>query len=155
MTTQTRGAHAILAGVGRVAHPTHDDTAAQPEALAAVLARQRAAFMRQGPPSIADRRTSLKKLRGALLARRADFEAALEADFGHRSRHETAIMEMLVVTWGLDYLHKNLRRFMRPERRHVALPMRLARAYVEYQPLGAVGIVAPWNYPFSLALMPL
>ena len=44
---------------------------------------------------------------------------------------------------------------MRPERRHVALPMRLGRAHVEYQPLGVVGIVAPWNYPFSLALMPL
>ena len=52
----------------------------------------------------------------------------------------------------VDYLHKNLRRFMRPERRHVALPMRLARACVEYQPLGVIGIVAPWNYPFSLAL---
>ena len=64
-------------------------------------------------------------------------------------------MEMLALTWGIDYLHKHLRRFMRPERRHVALPMRFARAYVEYQPLGVVGIVAPWNYPFSLALMPL
>ena len=44
---------------------------------------------------------------------------------------------------------------MRRERRHVALPMRFGRARVEYQPLGVVGIVAPWNYPFSLALMPL
>jgi coniferyl-aldehyde dehydrogenase len=123
--------------------------------LSNLLARQRAAFLRHGPPSLAERRTNLKKLRAALLARRADFEAALDADFGHRSRHETAIMELLVVTWGLDYLYKNLRRFMRRERRHVALPMRLARAYVEHQPLGVVGIVAPWNYPFSLALMPL
>jgi coniferyl-aldehyde dehydrogenase len=125
------------------------------DTLSNLLARQRAAFLRHGPPSLAERRANLKKLRAALLTRRADFEAALDADFGHRSRHETAIMEMLVVTWGLDYLHKNLRRFMRPDRRHVALPMRLARAYVEYQPLGVVGIVAPWNYPFSLALMPL
>ncbi len=125
------------------------------ETLSTLLARQRAAFLQHGPPSLAERRTNLKKLRAALLARRADFEAALDADFGHRSRHETAIMEMLVVTWGLDYLHKNLRRFMRRERRHVALPMRFARSYVEYQPLGVVGIVAPWNYPFSLALMPL
>ena len=44
---------------------------------------------------------------------------------------------------------------MRRERRRVALPMRFARAYVEYQPLGVIGIVAPWNYPMSLALMPL
>ena len=57
--------------------------------------------------------------------------------------------------WGVDYLLKNLRRFMRPERRHVALPMQLARARVEYQPLGVIGIVAPWNYPLSLALTPL
>ena len=64
-------------------------------------------------------------------------------------------MEMLALTWGIDYLHRNLRRFMRRERRRVALPMRFARAHVEYQPLGVVGIVAPWNYPLSLALMPL
>ena len=120
-------------------------------ALSRLLARQRA-FLRHGPRLLAERRANLKKLRAALLARRVDFEAALDADFG-RSRHETGIMEMLVVTWGIDYLHKNLRRFMRPSAGAWRL-MRLARAHVEYQPLGVVGIVAPWNYPF-LALMPL
>jgi coniferyl-aldehyde dehydrogenase len=133
----------------------HDRTATRPEALPGLLARQRAAFLRDGPPSLAARRANLKKLRAAVLARKTDLEAALDADFGHRSRHETAIMEMLPLTWGIDYLHRNLRRFMRPERRQVALPMRFARAHVEYQPLGVVGIVSPWNYPFSLALMPL
>ena len=44
---------------------------------------------------------------------------------------------------------------MRPTRRHVALPFRFGSARIEYQPLGVVGIVAPWNYPVSLALMPL
>jgi coniferyl-aldehyde dehydrogenase len=156
MTTQLLDANATLNAAGRVVRqPTHETAGTRAEALSGMLARQRAAFLQHGPPSLAERRSSLKKLHAPLLARRADFEAALDADFGHRSRHETAIMEMLVVTWGLDYLHKNLRRFMRRERRHVALPMRLARAYVEYQPLGVVGIVAPWNYPFSLALMPL
>jgi coniferyl-aldehyde dehydrogenase len=127
----------------------------RPDALAGLLARQREAVLRDGPPSLAQRRANLSKLRAAVLDRRADFEAALIADFGHRSKHETGIMEMLVFTWGIDYLHRNLRRFMRSERRHVALPMRLGSARVEYQPLGVVGIVAPWNYPFSLALTPL
>jgi coniferyl-aldehyde dehydrogenase len=156
MTTQALDANTILTVAGRVVHqPTQEGTATRPEALSRLLARQRAAFLQNGSPSLAERRANLKKLRAGLLARRADFEAALDADFGHRSRHETALMELLVVTWGIDYLHRNLRRFMRRERRNVALPMRIARAYVEYQPLGVVGIVAPWNYPFSLALMPL
>jgi coniferyl-aldehyde dehydrogenase len=138
-----------------VRRQTHESTGTRPESLPALLARQRAAFLREGPPSLARRRANLKKLRAAVLARRADLEAALDADFGHRSRYESAVMELLPLTWGIDYLHRNLRRFMRRERRNVALPMRLGRAYVEYQPLGVVGIVAPWNYPFSLALIPL
>jgi coniferyl-aldehyde dehydrogenase len=120
-----------------------------------VLAAQRAAFLRDGPPTLGRRRADLKKLRAAILARRNEIEAALNADFGHRSRHETAIMDVMSVVLGIDYLNRNLRRFMRPMRRHVALAFRFGSARIEYQPLGVVGIVAPWNYPVSLALMPL
>ena len=119
------------------------------------LARQSAAFLRDGPPPLKQRRADLRKLRAAILARRAEAERALDADFGHRSRHETAAMEMATVVQGIDYLHRRLRRFMAPARRHVAVTFRFARARVEYQPLGVVGIIAPWNYPLSLALMPL
>src|SRR5262245_14229093 len=115
--------------------------------LDGLLARQRTAFLQAGPPSFDERRAKLRKLRAAVLARRAELEAALDQDFGHRSRHESAIMELLALTWGIDYLLKNLRRFMRRERRHVAPAMRFARAYVECQPLGVIGIIAPWNYP--------
>jgi len=138
-----------------IPHQAHECIATRPDALPGLLARQRAAFLRDGAPSLAERRANLDRLRAAVIARREVLEAALVADFGHRSRHETAIMEILPLTWGIDYLQKNLRRFMRRERRHVALHMRLARAYVEYQPLGVIGIVAPWNYPLSLALIPL
>lgn len=153
MQTLTEGALLDLASTADQQAP--ERAATRPEALPGLLARQRAAFLRDGAPSLAERRATLQRLRAAVLARRGDLEAALDADFGHRSKHETAIMEMLPLTWGIDYLHRNLRRFMRPERRRVALPMRLARAHVEVQPLGVIGIVAPWNYPFSLALMPL
>lgn len=156
MTTRAPDVETLHSVAGPVVRQhTQGATSTRSEALPGLLARQRAAFLHNGPPSLAKRRANLKKLRAALLARREDFQAALDVDFGHRSRHETALMEMLGVTWGIDYLHKNLRRFMRRERRHVALPMRLARASVEYQPLGVIGILAPWNYPFSLALMPL
>jgi len=138
-----------------VARQQRHEPSTEREALPDLLATQRAAFLRDGPPSLAERRANLSKLRAAVLARKGDLEAAVDADFGHRSRHETAIMEMLTLTWGIDYLRKHLRRFMRRERRRVALPMRFGRAHVQYEPLGVIGIVAPWNYPFSLALTPL
>lgn len=123
--------------------------------LGDILARQRAAFLHDGPPSLGQRRADLKKLRVAVIAQRPGIEAALNADFGHRSRHETAMMEIMTLIMGIDYLHRNLRRFMRPTRRHVALSFRFGGARIEYQPLGVIGVMSPWNYPFSLAVMPL
>ena len=120
-----------------------------------ILDLQRAAFLRDGPPTLRQRRSDLKKLRDAVLARQSEIEDRLNADFGHRSRHETALMEIMTLVQGIDYLRRNLRRFMRPTHRHVALTFRFGSARVEYQPLGVVGVMSPWNYPLSLALMPL
>lgn len=133
---------------------THPDAAPMP-LLDDILAGQRAAFLRAGPPTLAERKADLRKLRSAILAHREQIERALDDDFGHRSRHETALMEIMPVVQGIDYLSRRLRRFMRPERRHVALTFQFASARVEYQPLGVIGIVSPWNYPLGLALMPL
>src|SRR5665213_2040569 len=120
-----------------------------------LLAQQRAAFLHAGPPTFKQRRADLKKLRSAILAQRSEIEVALNADFGHRSRHETAIMEIMAVVQGIDYLRRHLRSFMRPARRHVAAHFRFGTARIEYQPLGVIGIMAPWNFPFSLAVTPL
>lgn len=55
----------------------------------------------------------------------------------------------------IDYFGRNLRHFMKRERRHVGLFYRAGRAYVQYQPKGVIGVMAPWNYPFSLTVIPL
>ncbi|MEV7605787.1 coniferyl aldehyde dehydrogenase [Paenarthrobacter sp. NPDC089322] len=120
-----------------------------------ILTTQRSAFLRAGAPSLAARRSDLKKLKAALIARRADIEEAINADFGNRSRHETAMMEVLGVVQGIDYLIRHLRRFMRPTHRHIALSMRAGSNHIEYQPLGVVGVISPWNYPVNLSLMPV
>jgi len=44
---------------------------------------------------------------------------------------------------------------MRPARRHIALDMRLGSNRIEYQPLGVVGMISPWNYLVNLSLMPV
>lgn len=124
-------------------------------ALHTTLALQRAAFLRDGPPTLKQRRDDLTKLKEAILARQDDFIAALDADFGHRARQETLMLDIGSTVGAINYLHGNLRRFMRPERRHVAAIFKPGSAKVIYQPLGVVGIVSPWNFPVSLAVTPL
>lgn len=128
---------------------------AAPSQADRLLAAQRAAYRRDGAPSLEARRADLANLRAAVVSNRRRIEEAIDADFGHRSRIETSLTEITGVLSGIDYLHKNLRRMMRPEKRHVALQMRQGAARVEYQPLGVVGVMSPWNYPLILALMPL
>ncbi|MFI6440226.1 hypothetical protein [Streptomyces sp. NPDC050759] len=91
-----------------------------------ILAVQRAAYLRDGAPSLAARRNDLSRLKAALIARRSAIEEAISTDFGNRSRHETAMMELGGVVQGIDYLEDHLRRFMRPAGRHTAWPMRWA-----------------------------
>jgi coniferyl-aldehyde dehydrogenase len=125
------------------------------ERFSAVLAVQRAAFLRDGSPSLTKRRSDLKQLKAALLAGRRAIETAINSDFGNRSRHETAMMEVFGVVEGISYLERHVGRFMRPDRRHTALHMRSGSNRVEYQPLGVVGVISPWNYPVNLSLMPV
>lgn len=132
--------------------PAHPDPSFD---MAALLGRQRSAFLMDGPPALADRKARLKRLRTAVLTHRGEVAEAVSADFGHRSHHETDLMEIVGVIQAIDYLIRNLRRFMKPERRHVGLFYRAGRAYVEYQPKGVIGVMAPWNYPFSLTIIPL
>jgi coniferyl-aldehyde dehydrogenase len=46
---------------------------------------------------------------------------------------------------------------MRPERRRAGMPFGLlgAKARIEYQPLGVVGVISPWNFPIQLTFSPL
>ena len=44
---------------------------------------------------------------------------------------------------------------MRPKRVAVGLELMPASARILYQPVGVVGIISPWNYPFNLAIVPL
>ena len=120
-----------------------------------ILSNQRNAFLRDGPPTLEQRRADLKKFKLAMIARRKEIEEAINTDFGHRSRHETAIVEIIGVIEGIKYLSSNLKKFMAPSKRNVALYMRFGSARVEYQPLGVVGVISPWNYPINLSLMPV
>lgn len=121
----------------------------------AAFDRLKAAYRRDPVPSYAARRAALARLK-ALTKENADAIAeAVSEDFGHRSAHDTKIAELFPIVQLTGYIEKNLKRWMRPERRPMPATFLPASAEIIRQPLGVVGIVAPWNYPYNLTAGPL
>ena len=126
-----------------------------PDLPPALLAAMRAADAAEGPPDAPRRRARLAALGAALRRHHEALAQAISADFGNRSRPETMLAEVVPVLGAITHARRHLARWMRPQRRHVALTFRPGAAWVRHEPLGVVGIVAPWNYPVLLGLMPL
>src|SRR5487761_2541087 len=130
------------------------DTTTTPTDLNATLARLRAAQQRN-VPTYRQRMDDLKRLRDVYRARIEEFAAAMSADFGRRSRHESLLSDAFTVLKEIDYTRAHLRGWMRSRRALADWLFFPARTEVRQQPLGVVGIIAPWNYPVNLALKPL
>lgn len=124
-------------------------------ALKNLLEAQRAACLRDGPPTAVQRKETLGRLRGLLIDHQAEIATSIDQDFGHRSRHETLLGEIFVTAESIKHSLRHVKGWMKPERRSVPFQFWPARAQVLYQPLGVVGIISPWNYPVSLAITPL
>lgn len=116
---------------------------------------QRAAFEKQPFPDLSVRKDRLKRLLALTEQHEAETCAAINADFGSRSTHETRLAELFVVRAGIRHTLSHLKGWMRERRVATTLPFLPGRNRLMPQPLGVVGIVSPWNYPFQLAVAPV
>ncbi|MDR1808600.1 MAG: aldehyde dehydrogenase family protein [Propionibacteriaceae bacterium] len=122
--------------------------AATPDDLRAAVTRARAAqagWDRLGPWPRADVLAHFAK---AVCDHQDEFLDLVHAENGKARIH--ALDEVLDVIQTAAYLASHAPRQLRPERRRGALPL-LTATRVRYRPQGVVGVIAPWNYPLSLA----
>jgi len=128
----------------------------QPEHyLKNLLAEQQQAYSADRMPPAAERIARVKRLKRMLLDNKEALMEAMAADFSSRSRNEMLLAEFMTVSNLVDYLCKQIKGWMKPEKRHLSLVMQPGKAEVFYQPLGVVGVMVPFNYPIQLACSPL
>uniref|UniRef100_Q07JP4 Aldehyde dehydrogenase n=1 Tax=Rhodopseudomonas palustris (strain BisA53) TaxID=316055 RepID=Q07JP4_RHOP5 len=110
---------------------------------------------RQSPPaSLETRLDRLARLRALIVENEERFTAAISADFSHRCGIETMIAETLSLLGEIKHTTKHLKGWMAPKKVPTQPQFWPAKNRLIPQPLGVVGIIAPWNYPLQLTLAP-
>ncbi len=123
-----------------------------------ILARQKAAHLRDGAPPAEVRIDRINRCIRLLIDNRRTIEDALNADFGSRSREATAFTDIAGSIGPLKHARAHLAKWMRPEKRRTTpalLGLFGAKAEVRFQPKGVVGVISPWNFPVNLTFSPL
>ncbi|MCL6424190.1 aldehyde dehydrogenase family protein [Brachybacterium sp. JHP9] len=118
------------------------------------VARARRAADAGVPRPVEWREAQLKALRAMVLENRERFEQALWTDL-RKNATEAQVTELSQVVAEVDHALKNLRSWMKPQRASLPLVLQPASARLEAEPLGTVLVIAPWNYPVQLLLVPV
>ncbi len=128
---------------------------AQTAAFRGVFERMHAATRRSPAVERGIRLARLDALAALVHDNVESFVKAISEDFGHRSAHETRLLEIFPCLEAVRHNRSHFGAWMKPQRKAASIWFRPGRARVINQPLGVVGIIVPWNYPLFLAISPL
>ncbi len=125
--------------------------------MKSILEQQKTACIADGLPLADVRIERLDKSIDLLCTHGDALCEAMRADFGHRSIDQSRFTDISGSIDTLKYAKKHVRSWMRADKRSTQFPLGVfgARAAVNYQPKGVVGIISPWNFPVNLTFAPL
>ena len=130
-------------------------TATTPPQLPTQFNALKTAHMTSRPADFETRCVWLDSLEAFLTDFEPQLIAAMQADFTHRSREDCMSLDLGTSMSQVRYQRRHLKVWMR--KRYVVPSMTFwpARAHIQAQPRGVVGVMAPWNFPVYLAIAPL
>ncbi|HEX4527754.1 MAG TPA: aldehyde dehydrogenase family protein [Gaiellaceae bacterium] len=121
-----------------------------PEAVQELVAEARLAQEQFGQAPLAERRALLANVAELLLERADEIADVIVAETA-KPRAEAFTTELFPALDALTWLARNMPKLLEPERiRYPQLHLKHKRAELRYEPLGVVGVIAPWNFPFAI-----
>ena len=118
--------------------------------------KQQFEILNQAPNlSVEKRILKLKSLKSAIKLNTDNIITALNKDYGRRSESETRIAEIMICLAEINHTLSHINQWVKPITKSAGIKFMLSKNAIIPQPLGVVGIISPWNYPFNLAIAPL
>ena len=125
--------------------------------MIAALEAQREDYLKEGVVSADTRIDRLERGIDVLIKYHDKMVQALNTDFSCRPREVSLLTDVGAGMAPMKHAKKHVRKWMKTEKRPTMFPLNLfgGRSSIEYQPLGVVGIIAPWNFPVNMVFSPL
>ncbi len=124
------------------------------ENISIIVKEQNKYFLLGDTQKVKFRQQQLQQLKQLIVKKESEIVKALNKDLG-KCQFESYLSEIRIIKKEIDNMINNLRKWVKPC--YVATPIEQVpgTAFIQPQPKGVVLIISPWNYPFSLAIMPL
>lgn len=122
--------------------------------IPSIISRHQAFFTAGHTRPIKARLDALRNIKQAIKTYEADVLSALYQDL-HKSEHEAYTTEIGIVLKEISFVMKRLRKWAKPKKVKTPLTHIGSQSVMIPEPYGTVLVIAPWNYPFQLALSPL
>lgn len=106
-------------------------------------------------PSYESRIALLDKIKKLMLEHEENIYQALSEDYGYRSEFDSMVTEFVPTISSIKFISGKLKKWMKPSKRCSGLLLAPSKVEVQYQPVGVVGIIVPWNFPINLSLVPM
>ncbi|MBK5448785.1 aldehyde dehydrogenase [Bacillus sp. TH22] len=122
--------------------------------ISSIVNKQKQYFYNGYTRSIETRKNNLKKLYDGIQRFEEEIFQALKLDL-NKSVHESFTTEVGYVLKEISFQLKHMSSWSKPKRVRTALTHFGSKGKVVPEPYGVTLIIAPWNYPFQLAIAPL
>jgi succinate-semialdehyde dehydrogenase/glutarate-semialdehyde dehydrogenase len=123
-----------------------------PEEVSEAVVEARLAAERWAQSSFAERRVLLGRVASELLDAADEVTATVTAEVG-KPLLESYTAELFVALDNLVWAASNAEQTLRPERVDYPQPhLRHKRGWLLHEPLGAIAVISPWNFPLGIPL---
>lgn len=127
-------------------------TVTSPQQVGAVVGAAKVAQAGWAALGYAGRAACLDRLRAVLIARQDKIVETIVMETGKAPME--ALAEVIAALDSLQYYAKHGSKILNPKTRRAHLFWPFKKLYMHYQPLGVVGVITPWNFPFATGMNP-
>lgn len=118
------------------------------------VSRARAAFPAWKSLSLEERFDHMDRLIKIINEKCEDLARIISKDTG-KPLVDSLMTELISVPLFVSHYRKTAAKTLKPYKAKTPLVFAGTKSWVEYHPMGVIGVISPWNFPFQLAVIPV